>query len=116
MRSTQEVLDHHLDCFGRADLEGILSDYSSSSLMFTPTGVLKGPDAMRPVFQGIFKEFSQKGTTFSMKHVCVERDYAFILWSAETADNVYELGTDTFVIRDDKILVHTFALHARAKR
>jgi hypothetical protein len=27
---------------------------------------------------------------------------AHIVWAAETADNVYELGTDTFVVRDGK--------------
>jgi len=31
-----------------------------------------------------------------------------LLWSAETADNVYEMGTDTFVVRDDKIVVQSF--------
>jgi hypothetical protein len=32
-----------------------------------------------------------------MKQQFVEGDYAYILWTAETADNVYEVGTDTFV-------------------
>jgi len=31
-----------------------------------------------------------------------------LLWSAETVDNVYEMGTDTFVVRDDKIVVQSF--------
>jgi hypothetical protein len=29
---------------------------------------------------------------------------AFVLWSAETADNSYEAATDTFVVRDGKIV------------
>ena len=116
MRSTQEVLDHHLDCFGRGDLDGILADYSSTAVMFTPTGALKGPAAMRPVFQAIFAEFGQSGTSFTMTHRSVEGDFAYILWSAETADNVYEMGTDTFVVRNDQITVHSFALKVRPKR
>ena len=40
MRSTQEILDHHLECFGRGDLDGILADYSSAAVMLTPTGAL----------------------------------------------------------------------------
>ena len=39
----------------------------------------------------------------------VEGDYAYILWTAETADNVYELATDTFVVRDGKIVAQSFA-------
>jgi hypothetical protein len=40
---------------------------------------------------------------------------AYILWSAETADNVYELGSDTFVVRNGQIIAHSFALKIRAK-
>jgi hypothetical protein len=39
----------------------------------------------------------------------MEGEIAFITWTAETADNTYEFGTDTFVVRDGKILVQTFA-------
>jgi hypothetical protein len=38
----------------------------------------------------------------------VEGDYAYILWSADTADNVYEMATDTFVVRNGKIVAQSF--------
>jgi hypothetical protein len=44
-----------------------------------------------------------------MKQLFVDGDHGFILWAAETADNVYELGTDTFVVHDGKIQVQSFA-------
>jgi hypothetical protein len=44
-------------------------------------------------------EFGKPGATFRMKQQFVEGDCAYILWTAETADNVYEVGTDTFVVR-----------------
>lgn len=116
MRSTQEVLDHHLECFGRGDLDGILADYAPAAVMLTPTGVLHGPAAIGAVFQGIFTEFGQAGSSFSMQHRSVDGEYAYLLWSAETADNVYELGTDTFVVRNDQIVAHSFALKVRSKR
>ena len=37
-----------------------------------------------------------------------EGDHAYILWNAETADNVYELGTETFLVKDDKIVAQSF--------
>ncbi len=43
-----------------------------------------------------------------MTQQVVEGDYAYILWTAEAADNVYELGTDTFVVRDGKIVAQSF--------
>ena len=115
MSSTQEVLDHHLECFGRGDLDGILADYSSAAVMFTPRGPLQGPDAIRPLFAAIFAEFGKPGTSFSMKLRSVDGDYAYILWSAETADNVHEMGTDTFVVRNGQIVAHSFAMKSRPK-
>jgi hypothetical protein len=53
--------------------------------------------------------FSERTTTpFNMKQQLVEGDYAYILWTAETADNVYELATDTFVVRQGKIVAQSF--------
>jgi len=109
MASTKEVLDHHLSCFGAGDLSGILSDYSPDAVLFTPDGALRGLEAIKPLFQGMFAEFAKPGATFSMQRQSVEGDYAYILWSAETADNVYEMGTDTFVVRDGKIVAQSLA-------
>jgi len=109
MRSTQDVLAHHVKCFFEFDLEGILSDYSPTAVLFTPDGPLRGVDAIRPLFQAMFAEFGKPGMTFSMTHQSVEGDYAYFLWTAETADNVYELGTDTHVVRDGKIVAQSFA-------
>jgi len=108
MAMTKDVLDHHLKCFGEGDLKGILSDYAPSAVLFTPGGPLQGTDAIRPLFQAIITEFKKPGAGFSMKQSFVEGDYAYILWTAETADNVYELGTDTFVVRDGKIVAQSF--------
>ena len=115
MPTTNDVLDHHIKCFGEGDLTGILSDYAPAAVLFTPDGPLKGLDAIRPFFQAMLAEFGKPGTAFSMKHRSVEGDCAYVLWTAETADNVYELGTDTLVVRDGKILAQSYAARIRAK-
>ena len=109
MVSTKDVVDHHLKCFDEGDLEGIPSDYAPGAVLFTPDGPLRGADALRPLFQAMIAEFGKPGAVFSMKQQSVEGDYAYILWTAETADNVYEVATDTFVVRDGKIVVQSFA-------
>lgn len=109
MASTKDVVDHHLKCFDEGDLNGILSDYAPGAVLFTPDGPLRGADAIRPLFQAMIAEFGKPGAVFSMKQQSVEGDYAYILWTAETADHVYEVGTDTFVVRDGKIVVQSFA-------
>jgi ketosteroid isomerase-like protein len=108
MASTKNVIEHHLKCFGEGDLKGILSDYAPGAVLFTPSGPLRGDDAIRPLFQGMIAEFGKPGAAFKMEQQFIEADYAYIVWTAETADNVYELGTDTFVVRDGKIVAQSF--------
>ena len=115
MSRTQAVLDHHLQCFGSGDLDGILADYTPASVVMTPDGVLRGLSEIRPFFSAVFAEFGQAGTTFAMKKVLVEGDYAFIYWDAETPDHRYEGATDTFVIRDGRIALQTFAAKVTPK-
>lgn len=109
MSDTETILKHHLDCFGAGDLDGLMSDYTDDSVLFTPEGPLKGRDQIRGVFAGMFEEFSKPGASFEMGTQSVQGDAAYIVWSAQTADNDYELGTDTFVMRDGKIAVQSFA-------
>jgi hypothetical protein len=59
------------------------------------------------LFEAWIAEFGQPGATFDMKHQLVEGDYAYMLWTAETEDNVYELATDTFV-RQGTIVAQSF--------
>ena len=108
MNSTQDVLDNHLKSFLELDLERILSDYAPGAVLFTPGGPLRGP-AIREFFTGLLAEFGKPGTLFSMDAQFIEGDFAYILWTGETAENVYELGTDTFVVREGKIAVQSFA-------
>ena len=108
MTSTKEIIDHHLSAFAEGDLQGVLSDYAPGVVFFTQNGPLKGVGEIRPLFQAMFTEFAKPGATFRMKEQFVEGDHAYILWTAETADNVYELGTDTFVVRNGKIIAQSF--------
>ena len=109
MTSTKDVVSHHLKAFNERDLKGVLSDYARASFFFTQNGPLKGVDAIRPLFQALITEFAKPGSKFNMKQQSVEGNHAYIFWTAETADNVYEVGTDTFVVRDGKIVAQSFA-------
>jgi ketosteroid isomerase-like protein len=116
MASTKDVLDHHLKCFGEGNLEGILTDYSSDAVLFLPGGPLKGLDAIKPFFLALFSEFAKPDSSFAMQQRSVEGDYAYILWNAETADNCYDAATDTFVVRNGKIVAQSFAAKITPKR
>ena len=116
MPSTTEVVDHHLKCFGEGDLEGILADYAPDAVLFTANGPLSGPAEIRPFFQAVLAEFGQPGTTFKMNLQTIVSEFGYFLWTAETADNIYEMATDTLVVRHGKIVCQSFAAKIAPKR
>lgn len=55
--TTQDVLAHHLNCFG--DIAGTMADYTAESRFFTPDGLLRGFEAIRKFFLKLFEEFAK---------------------------------------------------------
>ena len=115
MTSTKDVIEHHLNAFAQRDLQRVLADYAPGALFFTQQGPLRGVDAIRPLFQGLIAEFAKPGATFRVEQLLTEGEYGYLLWTGDTADNVYELGTDTFIVRNGKIVAQTFAAKTRTR-
>jgi len=116
MESTKDVLEHHTKALRGGDLNDVLADYASDAVLFTKDAALKGLDAIRPVFAAIISEFSKPGMTINRTQQLIEGDYAYIVWTAETADNIYEIATDTFVVRDGKIVAQSFTAKVTPKK
>lgn len=107
--STEEVVDHHLASFGAGKVDEILADYTDDAVIVTPMGTFKGKEALKGLFEGMVKEFSHADTKFNMGKKMINGDLGFITWSAETAENSYELATDTYLVVEGKIVAQTFA-------
>lgn len=58
--SAAAVLDHHLHAFAAGDADAILADYTEDSVLITPQAILKGPAAIRPLFEAMIKEFRRR--------------------------------------------------------
>jgi ketosteroid isomerase-like protein len=114
--STSDVLDRHLKAFSECNVDGLLADYASEAVLFTPTGLLKGPAAIRPLFEALVSEFAKPGSSFTMQQRYIHGDHAYILWTAETADNLYEFATDTFVVQNGRIVAQSFAAKVKLRR
>lgn len=113
---TKAIVEHHLAAFGAGDMKETLSDYTEASVVLTPGGALKGLEAIEGLFESLFAEFSKPGASFDLKLLSTSNNVGYIVWSAETADNVYELGTDTYVIEGGKIAVQSVAFKVVPKK
>ena len=97
------------------DIAGFIADYAADAAVFKPLGfagvggIAKGLAEFRPVFSALFEEFAQPGARFDVRQREVEGNYAYIIWDAETANNIYDPGSDTYVISDGKIVFQSFA-------
>jgi len=109
MSDTEAVFEHHVDAFGEQDLEETMVDYTEESVVHTNMGTFRGREEIKGLFAELFAEFSQEGTSLTVDEMTVEGDFAYLLWHAETPDNVYEFCTDTFHIPDGTIQFQTYA-------
>ena len=108
--TTAETLAHHLQAFGAGDVDEILKDYAPESVIMTPDGPLHGLDEIRPLFEKFTTEIAPPGTyEFEMLQQVIEGETAYIVWTFDSPKYKIPLGTDTFVIRDGKIVMQTFA-------
>ena len=104
------MLDHHLAAFGAGDVDRALEDYADDAVVLSADGAVKGRQALRAMFTGLFAGLFKPGTyEFGMDSIRVEGDVAQIVWHAECAAASIPLGTDTFVVRGGKIVAHTYA-------
>ncbi|WP_247003487.1 nuclear transport factor 2 family protein [Halosolutus gelatinilyticus] len=105
----EDVLDHHLDAFENQDLEAVMEDYTDDSTVVTNMGTFRGLDEIEGLFATLFEEFDHPDASIAMEQQLVEDEFGYIVWRAESGENVYEFATDTFHIPEDTIEFQTFA-------
>ena len=109
MNTTQEVLNHHMQAFGEG-IDSILSDYDDNSCVMSPQGTFRGSEEIRNFFTAFVGSLPEGFLdVFNVTLSDVDGEIAYITWEALPW---FPLGTDTFVIRNGKILYQTFAAHA----
>ncbi|HET8564464.1 MAG TPA: nuclear transport factor 2 family protein [Candidatus Binatia bacterium] len=113
---TGKILLRHWQAFGAGDIEAIMADYAGDALLITPDGTLKGQAQIRSLFAQIFTNmFPPASSSLKLAKQVVEGEMAYILWSGSSPLYNASFATDTFVIRDGKIVAQTFAAQLEAK-
>jgi hypothetical protein len=104
--TTATTLAHHLAAF-TTSVDAILEDYTPESILFTPNGPIRGLDGIG----AFFADFLTNSPPALLQAIRLLRqdidgEIAYIVWQAAP---FIPLASDTFVIRDGKIVVQTFA-------
>ena len=107
--ATHATITHHLDAVSRRDVDDVLRDYSPESVIFTPDGPLRGLDKVREFYRSFFAAVPASFMSeFELLRQDVDGDVAYIVWRCGSFS---PLGTDTFIVRDGKIHVQSYAVY-----
>ena len=105
-KQTEATLVHHLQAMG---VDDILSDYTEDSILFTPNGPVRGLAGLGAFFEAFTKSATpEMMAAFKMIRQDVGGEIAYIVWKAEP---FIPLATDTFVVRNGKIMAQTFTAY-----
>ena len=104
--STQEVLQNHLRS-ARLGVDAVMEDYTNQSVLMTHQATYRGRAEIRGFFTALFESLPAGFfDTMKMRREEVDGEFAYIVWEREP---IISRATDTFVVRDGKILFQTFA-------
>lgn len=106
--NSRQMLMHHLSSFQENDLEAVMSDYTNESIFITQLDTFKGLEEIKAFFAGLMIHFPKEQSSFELDKIVVEGKLGFIAWHAKTPSLHVPLGSDTFIIKDDKIYQQTF--------
>jgi SnoaL-like domain len=103
--STEEVLRNHLRS-ARVGVDAVMEDYTDQSVLITHHATYRGLAEIRVFFTALFESLPAGFfDTMTMRREEVDGEFAYIVWEREP---VISRATDTFVVRDGKILLQTF--------
>ena len=108
-KQTQTTVAHHLEAVMSGDLDVILSDYTEESILFTPEGPVHGLRQLRSFMEAFISNMPPGMVeAWEMVRQDAEGEVEYVLWKAGP---FVPLGTDTFIVRDGKIITQTFAAY-----
>jgi len=103
--STEAVIQNHLRS-ATIGVDAILEDYTDESVLVTHDATYRGPAEIRGFFTALLANLPAGFfETMKMHRQEVVGELAYILWERQP---IISRATDTFVVRNGKILFQTF--------
>ena len=110
---TEAVVRNHLQAFvDKKGVAAILTDYDDNASFHSESRTYRGTKEIGDFFEGFIAALPPGAAdSFALRTLRVEGDLAYITWSA---GRQIPLGTDTFVVRNGRIVSQTFTMYALA--
>jgi len=108
-RTVEEVLEHHIVNLAKGDVAQVVRDYAADAFIINPFGIVRGRDELTDFFRNSVDNVLPPDTVMEITCKRIAGEVAYIVWSAESRFYSIPLGTDTFIIKNGKIVAQTFA-------
>jgi ketosteroid isomerase-like protein len=111
--ATEFVVRSHLQAFlDQKGVDPILVDYDDDARFLTESRTYHGKREIREFFEAFIASLPPDGINrFSLRCLRVEGEVGYITWRVGSDEL---LGTDTFLVRNGKIVSQTVAIHVPA--
>jgi ketosteroid isomerase-like protein len=104
---TKAIVGKHTRAMAKGDMEGVLSDYAEGSVVYWAEGASRGLEEIQGFVQTFFdtvpEGFWKNAKTLQ---AVFDGQVGYTLWESAGVP----IGTDTYIVRDGKIMVQTFAM------
>ena len=100
----EQTVARHLQALTQS-IDAVLSNYTEASVLFTPNGPVRGLGELKNFYETVLASMPGLIEAVQIQRQDVNGDTAYVVWTAEP---YFSLASDTFVIRDGKIMTQTF--------
>ncbi|GHO87573.1 nuclear transport factor 2 family protein [Dictyobacter formicarum] len=103
-RTPEKVFTHHTQALGAEDLDATMMDYAAAATFISPSGVLRGKDAIRQFFADLLQELPK--APWGVKTMYAD-NVLFLEWTADSARASVSDGVETFLFENGLITLQT---------
>lgn len=106
--STRAVLEHHLRAFYEG-IDPLMDDFTADSVIITHDATYRGLKEIRAFFTALIEGLPEGfDEAVKVRRQEIAGEVAYLLWDAKPW---FPFCTDTFLVRNGKILYQTFAAY-----
>ncbi len=111
----ENVFQHHLEALGKNDKDELMKDYAEQSELWTPDGAIVGLEAISSFYTYAFTLFPKDKTELEIKKMIAKDDKVYVVWTADSPIVNVSFATDSFEIKEGKILWQSTAFQMAQK-
>lgn len=113
-RTPTDIIQDHLMKRLEGDIEAdIRTNFSPEVIILSSYGVFRGHDGVRQSAAQLQRLMGD--AVFAFNHTVIEKNFGFLEWSGRSKDKQVCDGADSFVIKDEKIVLQTIHYSALSR-